>query len=330
MATELLNDKSYETRENVRRQFYKNRITKDNIKLELDENESQDKRRKLLLEYQKKHREEALNAARGILQDIYFSELEDEEYMDTEEHSSSSKLQYRSKINRMMMSEWMLDVPQDFSENWIMVPCPVGKRVRLVSGRGKTRAYSRTGVFVAVFSSALPGGNYNANMRHSAIIDAIWIKERKVYYVLDVLYWNNLPFTYCEAEFRLYWINSKLSETKEFEIHDSDINKYPMLSLPKISCDLNLSSVLTDLAPELHSLDGFLFYHRNAQYIFGITPLVIWLKPYMLSEALGIFVPSPFDNKPDKYVNFQHHVESVNKKRKKGKIVINIMEVEEM
>jgi len=82
-----------------------------------------------------RHRDEALNIARGILQDTYFSELEDENSMDVEEYSSPSKLQYRSKINRMMMSEWMLDVPQDLSENWIMVPCPVGKRTRLVSGR---------------------------------------------------------------------------------------------------------------------------------------------------------------------------------------------------
>lgn len=56
MATEVLNNKTdCDTRETVRRAFYKNRIKKDNIKLELDEKSHQEERRKLLLEYQKKY-----------------------------------------------------------------------------------------------------------------------------------------------------------------------------------------------------------------------------------------------------------------------------------
>lgn len=56
--------------------------------------------------------------------------------MDVEECSSQSRCPQRyKKKNRMMLSEWMIDVPQDFSESWFMVPCPVGKRTRLVSGR---------------------------------------------------------------------------------------------------------------------------------------------------------------------------------------------------
>lgn len=38
------------------------------------------------------------------------------------------------RVKRLMLSEWMVDVPQDLIENWIMVPCPTGKRVRLISG----------------------------------------------------------------------------------------------------------------------------------------------------------------------------------------------------
>jgi hypothetical protein len=43
------------TREEVRRTFYKTRIRKDNIRLELDEDKSQEERRRLLLEFQKKY-----------------------------------------------------------------------------------------------------------------------------------------------------------------------------------------------------------------------------------------------------------------------------------
>lgn len=56
MATEVLNNKTdCDTRETIRRGFYKNRIKKDNIKLELDEKSHQEERRKLLLEYQRKY-----------------------------------------------------------------------------------------------------------------------------------------------------------------------------------------------------------------------------------------------------------------------------------
>jgi len=116
-----------------------------------------------------RYRDETVNAARGMQE---YSKSENEEYIDTEEHIDTEEYidaeeyidtedymdaeeymeeeymevedyaswYYRiepeecQKINRMMLSEWMLDVPQDFTENWIMVPCPVGKRVRLISG----------------------------------------------------------------------------------------------------------------------------------------------------------------------------------------------------
>jgi snurportin-1 len=36
------------------------------------------------------------------------------------------------------------------------------------------------------------------------------------------------------------------------------------------------------------ALDGLLFYHSQAHYIPGNTPLVGWLKPHMMSTVLGI------------------------------------------
>ena len=61
-------------------------------------------------------------------------------------------------------------------------------------------------------------------------------------------------------------------------------------------------------------LDGLLFYHRQALYTYGLTPLVTWLKPFMLSEVLGISIPS-FDEKPDDYINFEHHIQKVKGKK---------------
>ncbi|XP_029156403.1 snurportin-1 [Nylanderia fulva] len=328
MATVVLdNDLNSETRETERRSFYKNRIKKDNFRLEFDKDSNQEERRKILLEYQKSmHRQEAFDAARGILQDLYFSELETE---DVEECSSQHKYSQKYKKNRMMLSEWMFDVPQDFTENWIMVPCPKGKRTRIVSGRGTTKAYSRKGVLCDTFNSALPGGNPVADMHQSAVVDCIWIKDQQTYYILDVLYWGKLPFTNCEAECRLFWINSKICETQQFKECDPDTNKYAILPLYNTKCTSDLSTALTNLKFEINCIDGFLFYHCNAHYNFGCTPLVTWLKPYMLPEVFGIFVPSPLDEKPNDYINFEHFMQTVNaKKNNKKRIVNNFMEIE--
>jgi len=49
-----------------------------------------------------------------------------------------------------------------------------------------------------------------------------------------------------------------------------------------------------------------------------MSPLVMWLKPFMLPEILGICVPSPLDEKPEDYINFEHHVNSVMEKNNKN------------
>ena len=60
-----------------------------------------------------------------------------------------------------------------------------------------------------------------------------------------------------------------------------------MNQLPKeLAFDLN---ELLDSESEIF-VDGFLFYHNEMQYIPGVTPLVGWLKPAMISEQFG-FTP---------------------------------------
>lgn len=93
-----------------------------------------------------RHRDETINIARGIsnpeecfnIHEYHecYDDPEDERYMDLDEYLDTwyyKILPEGSEISQMMLSEWMLDVPQDFTEKWVMVPCPTGKRVRLIS-----------------------------------------------------------------------------------------------------------------------------------------------------------------------------------------------------
>jgi len=114
----------------------------------------------------------------------------------------------------------------------------------------------------------------------------------------------------------MHWIDSKIQELPEMENSETETNTYSILSLPRIKCSSNLTDALTNLPSELFPLDGILFYHRHAHYHYGTTPLVMWLKPFMLPEILGIWVPSPLDEKPDDYVDFQHYINRTMKKKK--------------
>lgn len=47
-------------------------------------------------------------------------------------------------------------------------------------------------------------------------------------------------------------------------------------------------------------VDGLLFYHKQTHYTPGSTPLVGWLRPYMVPDILGLTVPAtPLTAKPD-------------------------------
>lgn len=62
-------------------------------------------------------------------------------------------------LTQLMLSEWLIDVPSDLGQEWIVVVCPVGKRALIVASRGSTSAYTKSGYCVNRFSSLLPGGN---------------------------------------------------------------------------------------------------------------------------------------------------------------------------
>lgn len=67
--------------------------------------------------------------------------------------------------------------------------------------------------------------------------------------------------------------------------------------------------------------DGLIFYHKEAPYICGRTPLVTWLKPFMLPEKLNITIPYNYENRgPPSYVNLETHIIKVNKRKKDKRI----------
>lgn len=126
-------------------------------------------------------------------------------------------------------------------------------------------------------------------------------------------------FLFCllKAEFRFYWLHGKFSEQPEFGVK-SDKNRYPFIPLPTKSCTKGNIEDLLMMEKQIWSpLDGLLFYHKLGYYTPGVSPLVGWLKPFMVSEILKANVPEFYmQKKPLSYVNIQQHLKRKNVKEK--------------
>ncbi|XP_077988962.1 snurportin-1-like [Glandiceps talaboti] len=273
----------------------------------------QDDRRKNKLEQQKRKRFDYVNHARRLADDDwkdYVSDEEEEdddgdgeqnESMDTSKPKQKHRKRKRYYKNQLMLSEWLVEVPSDFQQEWVMVLCPVGKRSLVVAARGKTSAYARNGFKVNQFPSLLPGGNRRHSCKYAeyTLIDCIYSEASRTFYILDMMCWRGVPIYDSETDFRFYWMQTKLEEIPELANHSS-INPYNFLPLPFYTCDkASLEKVMAEPLPFEVQLDGLLFYHKKTHYTFGSTPLVGWLQAWMLPDILDVPVPQSYiDNRP--------------------------------
>ncbi|CAH2102666.1 unnamed protein product [Euphydryas editha] len=290
--------------------------------------EYQEERRKKLLKIQKSNRSNKIDRFRGILN---FNSVEDKEiFMD-------KKVSYTPNIyvagfhktcktysNILMLSEWMIEKPTDFSENWYVVPCPKGMRLLAVADFGTTKFYTKLGKFKFECLTGLPGGNpYNYNNgKNCCILDCIYNENTNTVYLLDIISWNKRLITDGETEFRQYWMEIQLENFPETKTINEK-NKILIKILPMIPCTNHFLSHLLSTYPQFENnsppLDGLMFYHKNACYISGETPLVGWLYPYMVPEVLGKDIdvhPKYMDQMPDGYVNQADFIQNLKKNYK--------------
>ncbi|XP_072038284.1 snurportin-1-like [Amphiura filiformis] len=277
---------------------------------------SQEERRRIHLENQKKKRQDFANHARRLaaddwkgLEDDVEEEKEDKDTTEKMESTTTrprSRRRHRDKNyykDQLMMSEWLVDIPIDLSMEWVMVLCPTGKRTLVIASQGKTVVYNKGGYFINTFPSHLPGGASKDRRRsvddRYTILDCIYSEVTRTFFVLDIMCWNGHPIYDSETEFRFYWLHTKFSEEPRLA-SQSKLNPFMFVPLPSCPCDASsLAETMSKPLPFQVPLDGVLFYHKRTHYTLGSTPLVGWLKPWMLPDMLGVPVPeSIIANKP--------------------------------
>ena len=82
----------------------------------------------------------------------------------------------------------------------------------------------------------------------------------QTYYVIDMLCWRGYSLYDCTAEFRYFWMNSKLAETGACD-PPSRFHKYRFSLVSVHGCDQNgLHAAYAGAVPYVK--DGLLFYNK--------------------------------------------------------------------
>eukprot|EP00946_MAST-07B_sp_MAST-7B-sp1_P002736 g2736.t1 len=195
---------------------------------------------------------------------------------------------------------------EDGDENgWFVSPRPEGRRCLVIAAGGKTVVRDKNGCVVASFNSILPNGARHSrhNNTHSfgdggTILDCI-LQEKEVlekeedgdmlggtrnggqisktvrtYWILDVMCWKGYSLYDCDASFRAYWLDTKISELEQ----DSRGRNHPrFLAVPRFDCDADGIAFAYDAQNFEFQMDGLLFVNRAGHYAPGPDPTPLTL-----------------------------------------------------
>jgi hypothetical protein len=189
----------------------------------------------------------------------------------------------------LMAPEWLVEVPEALGHQWLVFPRAQGKRCLLVASRGRTVARARNGSRLDRFRSSLPGGGFAQGHSNGSytILDCVLqtvgegaARERR-YYVQDCLCWNGHPMYECEAEMRIYWLQSQLAECETAAV--TELNHRLLLPTPCFAADpAGLAAVYgTDFG---YVRDCLLLLDRQAHYSPGVSPLALLWKDAQTSQ----------------------------------------------
>lgn len=263
----------------------------------------QQRRREISLLRQAQNRQDVQNRARNLASavlsfetdpispDEELSEIEPEIPTETRTENydvlQASKLKGRDACRwfakQLMFPEWMIDVPDNLITDWYVFARPAGKRCLVVSSNGITVSRMRNGSLLHRFPSALPNGSRNNRSGTSyCILDCIFHEPDQTYYVVDMVCWAGMSFYECPAEFRFFWLKSKLFESGASET-PSVYHRFRFVAVSVYNCDQQ-GLQTAYLGPVPYVKDGLLFYNKHAHYQMGNTPLTLVWKDDSCSQ----------------------------------------------
>ncbi|KZT55193.1 hypothetical protein CALCODRAFT_437504 [Calocera cornea HHB12733] len=268
--------------------------------------DAQEARRLAALEQQQKRREKVITLSRAS---SYFATLGTlTPDSDSAPPSPSSPLKWANKLMYAEVLELGGSGPRmevDRENGWVAVgPVPVGKRCMAVT-------YAlENGAVVTALHSRLSGHlflRYPSHLPPDTILDCIldtkW-HETGLLHILDVMRWRSQDLSTCEAEFRFWFLQSRIAELPLIPPPSAPPFKQPYVPMPvpfylspltpavllmnvlppakvgrmiPLLAPLPSPGAVLDTMPTLCASDGLLLYLKAATYQSGPTPLACWV-----------------------------------------------------
>jgi len=257
----------------------------------------------------------------------YDPEAEGEDQMDINEIARRPQRRRPDQIwntyrDTLMFSEWLVEIPEDMESEWLVLPVPMGKRSLLVASHNVTYSYSKGGMMLNTFESQLPNGSsrskhnpkyllFDSAHAGDTMLDCIFAPKFFAYFALDLLMWRDYDVRDCDTEFRMWFLQSKLNELPPPKNHKNMQNIIRIPSYPCNSEGIRQCFSWQPFPNDTIELDGLMFYHKKTAYTAGETPLVGWLKPFMVPEVLAFSIPA-WIHKPAEYSDFRSHINAFN------------------
>lgn len=289
---------------------------KELYKKSVDLGEQQKLRQQKLL-YEQKSRRQLQQDVHRLIKDSDDDDDDDEQEQSTSSGQSKAQQKKRRQRNkktknnntdsksphlRLQQSEWLRHRPDNLSD-WLLLPCPVGKRCLVMASNGRTKVYNKAGRIIMQLRSLLPGDGYVQKFK--TVLDCVYVQEMDTFFVLDALSFGQQLLLDCDANFRFFWLRSRFDEHGELsERNNRNEKPFKLLEYYDFE-DASAVDQALQRYPQWEAnqpqLDGLLFYHKEASYTCGSTPLVCWLFPFMLPDVLNLPVHSGYEA-PDDYL----------------------------
>ena len=106
------------------------------------------------------------------------------------------------------------------------------------------------------------------------ILDCVFVEHSSTYIITDCMCWGGYDLYTCAAEFRFYWLRTKLQECRA---ESSEEDEFRLEVAPYFDCDRQ-GLAKAYRAPLPYLRDGLLFYHKQGHYACGHTSLVCLFK----------------------------------------------------
>eukprot|EP01023_Acetabularia_acetabulum_P012540 TRINITY_DN1586_c1_g3_i2.p1 TRINITY_DN1586_c1_g3~~TRINITY_DN1586_c1_g3_i2.p1 ORF type:complete len:420 (-),score=55.68 TRINITY_DN1586_c1_g3_i2:271-1530(-) len=180
--------------------------------------------------------------------------------VDMEEYAQSKKNGRRQRyVGQLMLADWMLEIPHDLCQNWLVTARAEGQQCLVIACRGRVITRLRSGRTL----HRLRGTPLNKIASYGlTLLDAVYYQDKQTYYIMDVLCWKDYLLVECQAEFRVFWLQQQIAPEL-----DTQKTKGIQFSVAQYQSQCQAEYLANfKQAPVEFVYDGFLFLHKQGHY----------------------------------------------------------------